>query len=368
MVKPRYRYGFTAWLEHNGKYLLGEKEAKILEGISTKGSFMGTAKSLGISYAHAWNTVDRISKIMGKPIIEARRGGESGGSARLTEAGSSILREYKRIEKQIADSISYKEKRSLIKSKVFRYDIEVPDLSVIGSHCIGIEIIIDLLMSELKFTPELAFVGSSGGLAAVMLGEADIAGVHLLDEETGQYNLPFLKRYFIDDKAVVVRGYLREQGFLVAKSNPKSITGFEDLLRKDVKLVNRSLGSGTRAILDREMKKIAEKRKAGFKELSLEIRGYNLEVKSHDDVAKSVSIGKADVGLGIRAVAEKYELDFIPLIEENFDFVIDRERLRKTLVDSFVKTLGSERFKAELEKRAPGIRVTRETGKIIYQP
>ncbi|MGQ9469846.1 MAG: substrate-binding domain-containing protein [Nitrososphaerales archaeon] len=368
MVEPRYGYGFTAWLEHNGKYLIGEKEARILECINTIGSFMGTAKSLGISYAHAWNTIDRISKILGEQIIEARRGGEFGGGARLTEAGLFILKEYKNLEKKIAESLSYREKRPIVKSKLFSYDVKAPDLSIIGSHCIGIEIIIELLMKELKFSPELAYVGSSGGLAAVMLGEADIAGVHLFDDETGQYNLPFLKRYFIDDKAVVVRGYIREQGFLVAKGNPKNIRSFEDLLRKDVKLVNRSLGSGTRAMLDRETKKIAESMGVRPMEISQRIRGYNMEIRSHIEVAKALSIGKADVGLGIRAVAEKYGLDFIPLAEEYFDFVIDKKRLKKPLVNSFIEMLGSDRFKTEVEKRAPGIKTIKETGNLIYEP
>ncbi|MCP8317329.1 MAG: hypothetical protein H3Z51_10815 [archaeon] len=279
-----------------------------------------------------------------------------------------ILKEYKNLEKQIAESLSYREKRPIAKSKLFSYDVKAPDLSIIGSHCIGIEIIIDLLMKKLKFSLELAYVGSSGGLAAVMLGEADIAGVHLLDDETGQYNVPFLKRYFIDDKAVVVRGYLREQGFLVAKDNPKNIRGFEDLLRKDVKFVNRSLGSGTRAILDKEMKKISEKMGIKPKEASQVVRGYDMEVKSHTEVAKAVSHGKADVGLGIRAVSEKYGLEFIPLSEEYFDFVIDKKRLKKPLVNSFIEILGSERFKTEVEKSAPGIKIIKETGNLIYEP
>ncbi|MGB9660076.1 MAG: substrate-binding domain-containing protein [Nitrososphaerales archaeon] len=367
MVKPRYGYGFNVWLEHNGNYLIGKKEAQILEGINTIGSFMGTAKSLGISYAYAWNTIDRISKVLGEQIIEARRGGESGGGARLTEAGLLLLKKYKSLEKQIVESLSYR-KKPMIKSRLFSYDIKAPDLSIIGSHCIGIEIIIDLLMRELKFNPELAYVGSSGGLAAVMLGEADIAGVHLFDDETRQYNVPFLKRYFIDDKAVVVRGYLREQGFLLAKGNPKNITGFKDLLRKDVKFVNRSLGSGTRAILDREMKKIAERIGIKLKEVSKRVRGYSIELRSHVEVAKALKNGKADVGLGIRAVAEKYELDFIPLAEEYFDFVIDKKRLRKPLVNSFIEMLSSERFKSEVEMHAPGIRIIKETGNVIYEP
>ncbi|MCP8304708.1 MAG: LysR family transcriptional regulator [archaeon] len=365
-MKPRYTPSFTAWLEYDGRYLIGEKEAQILEGIQTVGSFMGTAKALGISYAYAWNAIDRVSKILGELIIEARRGGESGGGAKLTEVGLSILQEYKNLEKQIEELLSYKVGKPKVKSKLFSHDITVPDLSIIGSHCIGIEILIELLAEESKFRSELVSVGSSGGLAAVMLGETDIAGVHLLDEETGEYNLPFLKRYFIDDKAVVVRGYLREQGFLLAKGNPKNIKGFEDLLRRDVKFVNRGLGSGTRSIVDREIKRMAEGRGLNSREVLQKIKGYDVKANSHTEVAKALVHGKADVGVGIRAIAERYGLDFVPLLEEHFDFVIDRKRLKKPLVNSFIKMLGSDRFKAELEGRASGIRVAKESGSIIY--
>jgi len=368
-MKPRFTPGFTARLDYKGRYLIGEKEAWILEGIQKIGSFMGTAKALGISYAHAWNTINRINKILGDPVIEARKGGESGGGgAKLTEVGISILQEYKKLEKQLEESLSYKIQKPKIKRKLFSHEITVPDLSIIGSNCIGIEILIESMKKELKFRSELVSIGSSGGLAAVMLGETDIAGIHLLDEETGQYNLPFLKRYFIDDKAVLVKGYLREQGFLTNVGNPKKIKSFEDLFSKDVKFVNRSLGSGTRSIIDREIKRMANVRGLKYKELFKNIKGYNIEVNSHKRVAKTVINGKADVGVGIKAIAERYKLDFIPLFEENFDFVIDRNRLKKPLVSSFIKTLSSERFKAELEKRASGIKVVNETGSIIYEP
>ncbi|MCP8312502.1 MAG: LysR family transcriptional regulator [Candidatus Methylarchaceae archaeon HK02M1] len=367
-MRLRYTPNFTAWLEFDGRYLIGEKEAEILEGIQTVGSFMGTAKALGISYAHAWNAIDRVSKILGEPIVEARRGGDSGGGAKLTEAGLSILQGYKNLENQIEEVLSYKIGKFKIKSKLFSHEITVPDLSIIGSHCIGIEILIELLAEESKFRSEFVSIGSSGGLAAVMLGETDIAGVHLLDEVTGEYNVPFLKRYFIDDKAIMVRGYLREQGFLLVKGNPKNIKGFGDLLKKDVKFVNRGLGSGTRSIVDREIRRMAEERGLNSRKVSQRIKGYNVEVNSHTEVAKALIHGKADVGVGIRAAAERFGLDFVPLLEEHFDFVIDRKRLKKPLVNLFIKMLGSDRFKSELERRASGIRMAEETGNIIYEP
>ena len=208
-------------------------------------------------------------------------------------------------------------------------------------------------------------VGSTGGILAIKRGEADIAGTHLLDEETGEYNVPYLRRYGLSGVAVLVKGYVREQGFIVAKGNPKGIRGFEDLLRNDVTMINRNPGSGTRILLDMHLRRIAEKMGMDFDELKGRIRGYDVEAKSHTAVAVAVLMGKADVGLGIRTVAERYGLDFIPIRPEEYDFIVRKDRLEKESVKMFLDVLRSEEFGRELERRLPGMRVTERTGEII---
>ncbi len=242
-------------------------------------------------------------------------------------------------------------------------DLRPADLMIIGSHCLGIDVLLEVMGKNVN--AKVINVGSTAGILAVKRGEADIAGVHLLDEDTGEYNVPYLIKYGLSGKAVLVKGYVREQGFIVAKGNPKKIRGFEDLLRDDVTFINRNPGSGTRVLLDMNLKRIAGKIGVEFDEIKKRIRGYDVEAKTHTAVAVAVLMGKADVGLGIRTVAERFGLDFIPVRPEEFDFVIRKDRLGKESVRLFLEALRSEEFKRELEKRLPGMRVTERTGTII---
>jgi len=238
------------------------------------------------------------------------------------------------------------------------------DLVIIGSHCVGIDVLLDVLNRREPISAKVINVGSTGGILAVKRGEADIAGTHLLDE-SGEYNIPYLKRFGLSGKAVLVKGYEREQGFIVAKGNPKNIKGFEDLLRQDVTFINRNPGSGTRILLDMKLKELAEKLGLSFEEVKAKIRGYEVEAKTHTSVAVAVLMGKADVGLGIKTVADYYGLDFIPVRPEEYDFVIRKDRLEKREVRMFLDALKSDEFKQEVEKRLPGIRITDRTGEII---
>ncbi len=238
-------------------------------------------------------------------------------------------------------------------------DYKPSDLVIIGSHCLGVDLIIELA----KLDAKVINVGSTGGLLAVKRGEADLAGTHLLDEETNMYNIPFIEKFGLKN-VVLVKGYEREQGFIVAKGNPKGIRGFEDLLRKDVSFINRNRGSGTRVLIDMNLRVLAEKRGLSFEELVRNIRGYDVEANTHTAIAVAVSMGKADVGVGIKTVAEKYNLDFIPIRPEEYDFVIRKERLNKESVRKFLETLRSEEFRKAV-KNLPGINVTEMTGEII---
>lgn len=271
----------------------------------------------------------------------------SGAITTLAEADGFI---------EIPENRTFLEIGELVRVKLFSSELKPADIMIIGSHCVGIDILLELLRREYpNITSKVINVGSSGGLAAVRRGEADIAGVHLLDEETAEYNIPFLKRYGVDEKAVLVRGYNRQQGLIVAKGNPKGITTLQDITRSDVSFINRNPGSGTRILLDMNLKKIAKERKVSFKEINAKIKGYQFEAKSHTSVALAVLQGKADVGLGIKAVADRYGLDFIPIADEKYDFVIQKNRLQKQPIQAFLAILRSEKFKEELKKTRSGL-------------
>jgi putative molybdopterin biosynthesis protein len=243
--------------------------------------------------------------------------------------------------------------------------VKPADLTIIGSHCLGVDLLLGIMSRTAPLQAKVINVGSSGGLSAVRRGEADIAGTHLLDEATGTYNIPFLERLGIQNSAYLVRGYDREQGLLVAPGNPRGLRGVQDLLRDDVTFINRNPGSGTRVLLDLELKRLAGDGSLG--DLTEGIKGYQVEAKSHSAIAAAVAQGRADVGLAIRTVAEHYGLDFIPVREEKYDFAIPEDRFEKPEVRAFIEALQSGDFRQALEG-TPGLRTTRETGRILHSP
>jgi len=258
-----------------------------------------------------------------------------------SEAISTLSRADGYVEMEELEEII--EEGEVVRVKLFTD--RIADISMIGSHCIGLE----LIMSEMRrrgYLIKSVFVGSSGGFKAIARGEADLAGVHAFDPETMEYNLPFMRKFSIEDKAILIRGYRRIQGLIVARGNPKGIKGIRDILeRRDIVMMNRNKGSGTRILLDYLLKEEAERMGIDISEAIKNIRGYWNEAKSHNAVAIAIKNGIADVGIGIKTVARLYNLDFIPIAEENYDFLIRRSSMRKGAVEEFLRILREFRSK-----------------------
>ena len=249
---------------------------------------------------------------------------------------------------------------------LFNQQLRPADLTIIGSHCIGIDILLGVIRATHPgFSAKVVNVGSTGGLNSIERGQADLAGIHLIDENSGKYNLPFIDKSNLLGKAALIRGYDREQGLVVAKDNPKSIKGFEDLIKKDVTFINRNLGSGTRILTDLNIRKIAKRSSKDFEEIASQIKGYTVEAKSHSAVAMAVVQNKADVGVAIKAVTRNQPLEFIPIMKEQFDFLVQKSRLNKTPVRLFLETLTSKEFKEQLDRKRLGINVVAESGSIL---
>ena len=186
----------------------------------------------------------------------------------------------------------------------------------------------------------------------------------MLDPETMEYNKPFLDKLGVRDKAVLVRGYGRRIGIVVEKGNPKNIRGVRDFLRKDIRIVNRQKGSGTRILLDYLLLNACREEGIECKDLSSIVDGYNYVVKTHTAVAQAVKQGRADAGIAIEYVAYMYNLDFIPLAIEHYDFLVKKESIDKDSVKKFIEYLGSDGFKRLVEKYR-GYIVFSDTGEII---
>ena len=263
----------------------------------------------------------------------------------------------------LPESQEFLEEGEAIEVELFGKTLIPPSLVVIGSHCVGIDILFAIMRDRNpSFLGRTINVGSVGGFHASKRGEADIAGVHLIDEK-GEYNLSYMQTYGVEASTILVRGYDREQGLIVAQGNPKNIKGFEDLLRKDVTFINRNRGSGTRLLIDKYLAQLAHSKKTKPSELAAQIQGYTHEAKSHSAVAAAIRNHRADVGFGIRSVAS--ELDFMKTDNEHYDFLIPKSREDKESVRQFIQILGSSEFSQALRK-ASGLRTNDQTGQIIF--
>ena len=224
-----------------------------------------------------------------------------------------------------------------------------------GSHDMLLDVISDLMSGEGEGVRlSSTHIGSLGGLMALQRGEAHITPTHLLDEETGIYNESYIRSLFPGEEMVLVKGVGRIQGIMVASGNPLGIKGIEDLTR--VSFVNRQRGAGTRVLLDYKLKQ------AGIS--PSEVRGYDAEAATHMAVAAQVAGGEADCGMGVYSAAHAMGLDFIPIGEEEYDFAMRPETLELPEMQSFLRLLTGDEFRAELDRL--GGYTTEHAGEIMY--
>ena len=228
----------------------------------------------------------------------------------------------------------------------------------IGSH----DLTLDLLSSRLSAARPGASlsssnVGSLGGLIALQRNEAHLAGSHLLDDQTGEYNLSYVRRMLPSRPVVVMTLVHRDQGLIVPRGNPKRITSLEDLLRDDVLFVNRQKGAGTRVLLDYKLREMGAD--------PAQIKGYEREEFTHLAVAATVTGGAADVGLGILAAARALDLDFVPLLKERYDLVIPREFYENDLIAPLLEIIRGPDFRREVE--ALGGYDASDMGKVVAE-
>jgi putative molybdopterin biosynthesis protein len=225
----------------------------------------------------------------------------------------------------------------------------------VGSHDLALELLgVFLRRRNDNIFLSCAHVGSMGGVMAIRNNEAHIAGVHLLDDKTGRYNIAYVEKFLPNLSWRLVHLAMRQQGLMVIPGNPKNIEGLGDLVRADVTFVNRQRGSGTRMLLDYEMSK------GGFS--CDQVTGYEKEVGTHMAVAASVAGGAADTGLGVQAAAVALGLDFIPVAQEQYDLLLNFANNDERL-NLIMDILQSDEFRREVE--ALGGYDLSEAGKLI---
>jgi putative molybdopterin biosynthesis protein len=227
---------------------------------------------------------------------------------------------------------------------------------LVGSH----DNTLDVLADEIRglhgnITLSSNHVGSMGGLMAIRRGACHAAGSHLLDTTDGSYNASYIRKHLPGIPVRRIHLVLRDQGLIVAKGNPKQIRGIEDLARHDVTFINRQGGSGTRILLDYRLNQLQIRPES--------IRGYPHEEFTHRSGAVAVLSGAADAGLGIFAAANALNLDFIPVVTEQYDLVIPEDFFQMETIRILLDIIRSERFRRRVE--ALGGYHTEMTGKVF---
>jgi putative molybdopterin biosynthesis protein len=226
----------------------------------------------------------------------------------------------------------------------------------VGSHDNTLDILADQIKakhSHLTFSS--SHVGSMGGLMAIKRGVCHLAGSHLLDPEDGSYNLSYVKKFLAPLDIKLVNLVFRDQGLMVRRGNPKGIKGIEDLAREEIAFINRQAGSGTRILLDYRLEQ------SGID--PGQINGYQHEEFTHMAVAVAVLSGTVDTGLGIHAAAAALDLDFIPVVTEQYDLVIPTAHFESENIQLLLETINTVEFKNRVE--ALGGYNTQKTGEII---
>jgi len=259
--------------------------------------------------------------------------------------GSGIVTSFMKADGviEVPQGIEEYKRGGAVSVRLLREDEELRrSLVVVGSHDPLLDELADLLRMEPGgFSMCSAHVGSIGGLLAVRRGEAHLAGTHLLDEETGEYNVAFARKMLPKGGARLVECVKRTQGLMLPRGNPRGVRGFEDLARGGLRFVNRQKGSGTRVLTDYLC------RENGMD--SSMIRGYGREEFTHNSVAALVAAGSADAGMGIFSAAKLHGLDFVPVCLEQYDLLIPDHSWGLPKVQTLLRVMASEAFRWRLE-------------------
>ncbi len=227
----------------------------------------------------------------------------------------------------------------------------------------GQDTILDILSRYMELHPIgmqtlRSHMGSYNGLYALYQGKVQVATAHLWDGDTGAYNVPYVKRMLPGTPAIIIHLACRTQGFFVMSGNPKEISGWDDLRRNDLTIINREKGSGTRVLLDEHLRKMNIP--------AIKVRGYERECVSHMAIASAIALGEADFGIGNERTGLQIKgIDFIPLQKERYDLVMKKEDMYKPPFQAIINILSSPDFKKELE--GIGGYDLKETGDLIAE-
>ncbi len=304
---------------------------QLLTLIHSKGAILQAAKSLGLSYRHAWGLLREAENIFGAPLLQKQRG----RGTTLTKLGSTLLWADRRIAARLSptlESLSSELERELSKSIS---DIQ-PTVRLYASYGFAVAALMERI-NALDLPVELRYLNSMESIAALAQKECELAGFHVPIGSFETETVQLLMQYLCPKKHQLIHLANLKQGLFVAPGNPKKIKSLEDIAQTGIRFVNRQTGSGTRRILERllEEKNIPQHT----------INGFEVAEFTHAAVAAYIASNMADVGFGVETAARHFGLDFVPLMQERYFFAVCKNEWKKSPLSNVINIIQSEDFK-----------------------
>ncbi len=320
---------------HTGEALAGRTMALLL-AVAEQGSLLRACAVVGISYRHGWTLIREGEALLGIPLLLMERGKGS----RLSPLAETLVWADRRIAARLSPTLDTL--ASELEAEIGRVQQEHGRLLRIrASHGFAVETLHQWL-NRAGVLNELRYCSSSDAVAALALGNCDLAGFHVPGGEFEREVLDHYRAWLQPSKQRVIGLATRRVGLIVARGDPKKVFGIDDLARGDLRFINRQPGSGTRLLLDLLL------RKAGIQ--PGQVNGYEQCELTHAAVAAYVASGMADVGLGVETPARRFNLDFVPLQTERYFLLCDQRRLGDPLLGQMLHTLRSPQFHACIDQ------------------
>lgn len=312
-LMARITIRFECVVELGGRPVLDRLSAQVLRAIDERLSIIAASRALGIPYTSVWEIISRIERLAGGRIVIARRGGMGGGGARLTALGRRLLKAYEEGVRMLATAGLHAP----------LHPSSSPQLLMAHSSDPLLDMILERLSHE-GCSARCFCVGSGLSLAMLSLEEADVAGIHLYDPQTGSYNEPYLERFWLRDKVARLGGYERQ--LVMAYGERVRARSLDEILKAllsgELRLANRNRGSGTRILIDHLLEQAGKKVGADPRR----VRGYEKEHYTHEEVARSIASGDADAGLLLRCVADEHDLPWMHVAWERYEYYALKSR------------------------------------------
>ena len=308
----------------------------LLNALLDTGALGHAAAAAGMSYRAAWGLLRGCQERFGADLVVMERG----RGTTLTPFGESLLEMDVAARQALGDvhKVWESRMRDLVLPMLARHAVTSPPLRLYASHDLALA---DWAEHGRQVPLEISWRGTEEGLAALGRGECDLAGFHVPENWTRGQLSSWLGRWLKPKLHVCIPVMRRLQGLMVARGNPLGLHDLADVVARKARMVNRQRGSGTRCLIDQLL--------AAKGIDARDIDGYAHEEFTHDAVAATVAGGSADAGIGIMAAASRYDLDFVPLVQERYGFALRHAALESEAMQTFLRRIAGGTFRSRLE-------------------